>query len=554
MFSIIDNEINVNFEILGGKEKVTGTAKPSSTQADPQQTNTGSPAPASLVAEAESYGVTVAQIQGAIGELTTAGGHDAAVATLQALAAAMAHHKGGSLDDALSKDIQIELIGGVYAPSSELWDIFAGLPAVMRFNVAGNTPFCAAIWQLMLNVRIGANTIEGDQWRPEQSVPQISDITRRSSNGKLEVKVGDKYVSLNEYFSSANNGGLTQAQVDGRADIFADNWIAQEAECFAAGASMWNEDGTVARADCLNAINQKGLWRIGATDVAKMHPKSVFDILKSLGFKGVPTSKGVRCQSYSSWSASLKDSQKKDANVLTNANKGLLFTGNQFVNAEFVKNLVAYMNANPSILNKGDLGVDSKADKYGVKAATWNKRVDHSFDDLRYRVNDAYDTVRFRIHGLTGAFPAGFMSFRGGAAPAYLFPTRSNNRVENLPKFSAQLRSIFDSLERRLKSNNKTLGQTTKDDIEKIFKSLEKHEESAVLLIKQLESYYLTNRGDRGHAVVSNSAMAKALENFEKNMHKLRKRAINVIDIQTVLNTAVNDAESAQSDFGSFKE
>jgi len=37
-------------------------------------------------------------------------------------------------------------------------------------------------------------------------------------------------------------------------------------------------------------------------------------------------------------------------------------------------------------------------------------------------------------------------------------------------------------------------------------------------------------------------------------MHKLRKRAINVIDIQTVLNTAVNDAESAQSDFGSFKE
>ena len=129
----------------------------------------------------------------------------------------------------------------------------------------------------------------------------------------------------------------------------------------------------------------------------------------------------------------------------------------------------------------------------------------------------------------------------------------SNNRVENLPKFSAQLRSIFKSLESRLKSNNKTLGQTTKDDIEKIFKSLEKHEESAVLLIKQLETYYLTNRGDRGHAVVTISAMSKALENFEKNMNKLRKRAINVVDIQTVLNTAVNDAESSQSDFGAFQ-
>jgi hypothetical protein len=43
-------------------------------------------------------------------------------------------HTGGSLDDALSKDIQIELIGGVYAPSSVLWNIFAGLPAIMRFN------------------------------------------------------------------------------------------------------------------------------------------------------------------------------------------------------------------------------------------------------------------------------------------------------------------------------------------------------------------------------------------------------------------------------------
>ena len=146
------------------------------------------------------------------------------------------------------------------------------------------------------------------------------------------------------------------------------------------------------------------------------------------------------------------------------------------------------------------------------------------------------------------------MTFTGGAAPAYLFPTRSNNRVENLPKFSTQLRSIYKSLESRLKSNNKTLGQKTKEDIENIFKSLEKHEESAVLLISQLEKYYLTTRGDRGHAVVSNSAMAKALENFEKNMHKLRKRAINAIDIQAVLNTAVRDAESAQSDFGAFQE
>ena len=472
MFSIIDNEIKVNFEILGGMDDPGNQKKKDGTG-----TSTA-PAPvdnsAALLAEAASYGITLEQLRGAIGELKTVGGHAAAVATLEDLAKAMTHHIGGSLDDALSKDIQIELIGGVYAPSSVLWNIFAAFPAKLRFNAARDTPFVAAMWKLMLAARIGANTDEGDQWKPEDTVPEINEITKRV-NGKLEVKVGDNYVSLAEYFDMAKNGGLTQAQVDGRNT--ADNWADKQAECFAAGASMWNEDGTVLRQDCLTAINQKNLWRFGADEVAKMHPKAVFDILKSLGFKGVPSSKGVRCQSYSSWVSSLKDSQKTTAGD----NSALHFTGNQFDNAEFVKNLVAYMNANPAILNKGDLGSDAKADKYGVKPATWNKRVDHSFDDLRYRINDAYDTIRFRIHGLAGAFPAGFVTFRGGAAPAYLFPTRSNNRVENLPKFSAQLRSIFNSLERRLKANNKTLGQTTKDQVEAIFKSLEARSEDTRL-------------------------------------------------------------------------
>ena len=538
MFSIIDNEINVNFEILGGMPIPTlrtGTGTGTGTGTPP------GPDYSAVIDEARSYGVTVDLLTAAITELTS--GYSTQATTLTDIKNAMENQSGGNLNDALSKDIQFELIGGVYAPSSVLWDIFAALPGSVRFNAPpGGFTNVAAIWKLMLNARIGANTVEGDQWKPEDTVPAINDITKRV-NGKLEVKVGNNYVSLNDYFSSATNGGLTQAQLDGRAN--ATNWTGKQAECFAAGASMWKEDGSVVRQECVDAINDPGLWKVTAQEVAKMHPKSVFDILKSLGFKGVPSQKGVRCQSYNSWVASLKQNQK---NALT-------FNGNQFVNAEFVKNLVAYMNANPAILNKGDLGVESKADKYGVKAATWNKRVDHSFDDLRYNINSAYDTIRFRIHGLTGAFPAGFMTFTGGAvAPAYLFPTRSNNRVENLPKFSVQLRTIYKSLESRLKSNNKTLGESTKNDIENIFKSLERHEESAVLLISQLEKYYLTTRGDRGHAVVSNAAMAKALENFEKNMHKLRKRAINVVDIQTVLNTAVRDAESAQSDFGAFQE
>ena len=559
MFSIIDNEINVNFEILGGLDNLGAP-------------NAGLGTPTvipELVSELQSLGLSVNQLNAfhskveQISKLNTGDSGnkvdevsivnkdiDTSKAIVNKLKEAVEYiekqqQNGGSLNDALSKDIQIKLIGGANVGDA-LWDFCAGLSANVRFNI----PAIRVVWDALLALRIGSNAVD-DEWRPEQStfIPEINEFTRRT-RGKLEVKVGNNYVSLMDYFDSAKNGNLTQKQLDGRAGA---NWVGITAECFASGASIWKEDGVVQRKDCLAAINNTNLWKTTAAEVAKMHPKTVFDILKSLGFKGVPSNKGVKCQSYESWVSSLKESQKT-----TDPNKndeGLVFNGNQFVNAEFIKNLVAYINANPAILNKGDLGVESKSDTYGVKPATWNKRVDHSFDDLRYNINNAYDTIRFRVHGLAGAFPAGFMTFTGGAvAPAYLFPTRSNNRVENLPKFSAQLRSIFKSLESRLKANNKTLGQTTKDDIERIFKSLEKHEESAVLLIKQLESYYLTTKGDRGHAVVSNAAMAKALENFEKNMHKLRKRAINVIDIQTVLNTAVRDAESAQSNFGAFQE
>ena len=364
----------------------------------------------------------------------------------------------------------------------------------------------------------------------------------RDPNGKLQIKVGDKHVSLNDYWLSTENGNKFDRVLEGRKRERP--WNDKEtAECFVTGAPMFNQDGTQAREKCIDAITQPGLWKTTVTQVANMHPKVVFDILKSLGFRAEATNKGFRCQSYNSWVSSLKPNQKRL----------LKFKGNHFDNAEFVKNLVAFMNANPAILNKGDLTKDAKPDAYGVKPATWNKRIDNSFDDLRYRINDAYDTVRFRVHGLTGAFPAGFVTFRGGAAPAYLFPSRSNNRVENLPKFSAQLRNIYKSLVSRLKRNNKTLGDLTKKQIEDIFESLERHEGEAVKYITELEQYYLSTNGDRSPGLITNSAMAKAVQHFEKNMHKLRKRAINIVDIQSVLNTAVSDAESAHSNFGTLE-
>ena len=70
---------------------------------------------------------------------------------------------------------------------------------------------------------------------------------------------------------------------------------------------------------------------------------------------------------------------------------------------------------------------------------------------------------RVRVHGLTGSFPMNFSlySHRGGASPAFLFPSRSSNRVESLPKFSEQLRTIYKSMVSRLRARNKTLSKDT---------------------------------------------------------------------------------------------
>ena len=520
MFSIIDNEIKVNFEILGG----TGAGAPPAAMGLPsavKASGTGvKPTPEVLAKGLVDAGLTLDNFQALmkVKEVNDIFNDEGVNEEIFKNAVAM---QGGSLDDALFKDIQLPLIGG--APTVEAFIRAIYLAAV----AAGKASLVRHL--------IGAKS--SDAWLSDYnqvgdlsgSNAEMNEITRRV-NGVLQVKnpTTGKYDSLDDYWkTSGQSNGAKQSLAS--------------LKCFMEGESMWEDDGSAADNKCVDALLDENLWATTAAEVAKMHPKEVFSILKSAGFKGENSSDGkVRCQSYDSWRSSLNENQKKEL--------GITATSTQFVNANFLKNLVAFVNANPNILNAGDLGLNAPLDSYGVRAATHNKRVDHSFDDLRYRINSAYDTVRFRVHGLTGAFPMGFNLFsHKGGAPGFLFPARSGNKVENLPKFSAQLRSIYKSMVARLRSRRKTLAKSTEDQIEKIFSSLERHENEAVVLVTTLEKYYLTNGSNRNPEVVSDAAMKKAVENFEKTMGKLRKRSINIVDIESVLNTAVNDAESVQS-------
>ena len=543
MFSIIDNEINVNFEILGGSNPFAGVSGPQSPPAvspPAQQSPAVSPpaqqSPAQQSPVQSGPGVNCDVVYRM---LKTAGITDDNFKLMLAdrgVALALGpctdldkfknvSQSGGSLDDALIKDIQLNLIGGT-GPEDAIFQ------AVLLSCANSGDPSIRALIKGMIS---GSSTAWLSGYSPlslSGNNDTFPNITSRNVSGKLQVKhpVSGDFVSIDAYGETGLVAGQNYAN-------------AVQVKCFEAGEPMWKEDGSVKNPECVVAFKTKDLWKTSATDIAKMNPKNVFNILKSAGFKGEQTSHGIRCQTYDSWRKSLNETQKT----------ALGMGPGPWANAQFFQNLVAFVNANPSILNKGDMHLQAPLDEYGVRAATFNKRVDHSFDDLRYRINSAYDTVRFRVHGLTGAWPSNLTMFsHKGGAPSFLFPSRSGNRVENLPKFSAQLRSIYKSMVARLRSRRKTLAQTTTDEIEKIFSSLEKHENEAIVLVTTLEKYYLSNGSNRDPAEISKYAMDKAVENFEKNMGKLRKRAINIVDIESVLNTAVRDAESAQSNFDSL--
>jgi hypothetical protein len=529
MFSIIDNEIRVNFEILGGMFAVA--------------TNTGSsvaqPAAGTPIASAEEWatfaqGMTPAQLQAIITELSTSSDNDV-LALVKEMKNAATASKGGSLDNALSKDIQYPLIGGAVDPIMLRWFL---LPAVVR---AAHPLMNAAML-----AKANAPNSNDAAWMPNSNAPGVfsANTKRNPVDGVLQVKVTragkEELISLAEYYAD-NSDGAGMGGREGRAAGFKFADHEDKFACFRQGETMWNDNGTAAKPECSNAIKNPALWKTTHTDIAKMSPEVVFNILKSLGFKGEQTSKGVVCQSYDSWRAKLNSDQKT----------ALGFNSNQFPNAQFVSNLVAFMNANPAILNKKSADPTGK-DAYGVHAATFNKRVDHSLDDLRYRINSAYDTVRWRFNGLYGALPGNFRLFTGGAVPAYLFPANSSQSVENIPKFSEQLYRVYKSYENRLKAQKKTLSDATKKDIEAIFDSLKAKEQSAVVLIKQLEAYNNTNKltGNRNPEEVSQKAMDEAYSNFDSLMNKMRKRAINLVDIQAVLGQAVLDAETVHSTFG----
>ena len=529
MFSIIDNEIKVNFEILGGTSTGTGGA--------------GAVIPASVTSMAITMAKNMAmrdfpavlnifrnKFPDAYAKLDDLEDDDwkdyykTSTDKSKYLDLSVYTYSknniptgppqfGGNLNDALSKDIQLVLIGG-------------SSPFVNAF-------YASFIEWIFKSTRDKVKEVK-KQMHKSSSKEALADytdlsltgenvgfeeITRRINN-KLEVKDSNgEYKSLDDYWSGKREQYLANKSNYGVG-----------INCFHTYEPIFDKDGSVKNQTCLDYIKDKNNWKVGVEDIKKVHPVVAFNLLKSLGFQGIrSTSNGLtKVQSYSSWYNDLhKDSKKALQN-----------SSGKIDNDQLIKNIIAFVNANPSILNMGDIPESAGPDKYGVMPALFNE----SFDRERKLVQDKMTLVRARLFGLTGDRIFELAQSGGG----YQFPSRNFNKIENFPIFSKQLRTIYTNLQSRLKSYQKTLGDVTKEKIERIFSNLEKHENEAKELIRRLEYYYIDVKANNNkvNEILTDEALDTAKKNLNKNLNKIAGRSTSLLDIEQVINSAVMDAKS----------
>ena len=429
---------------------------------------------------------------------------------------------GGNLNGALSKDVQFDLIGKYIGGAS------TSLPNMLT-----------KIFKLIvLYFRTRKNNESNDQalknWKQvgdligeDTSIPEI--ISRNNKN-KIEVKNGNQVMSLDQYWKvSLKNPNLNTQDI---------------LYCFTSSdVDLFDEKKKL----CMKAL-YKIRNEVNRENVNLIHPKIIFNIIKSLKIGGTESRGSImKIISYNTWINSLA----KDAVEKLNKNSKDFATGEtipkQLLIADLVKLLISYMNANPQIINK-NLPDSTKPDSSGVLPPPFNPKL-KNFDDARNDVNESIDLTRARVFALTGdgRFYVGLTPAKGGG---FVFPSTSKNRIENIPIYSKQLRSMFEILKNRLRSYNKTLGKTTEDKIENIFKSLEKHEKEAKELINQLDYYYLDVKvnKNRNAEEVTDTAWENAKKNLDKNLKQIKNRSYQILDIGDVLIHANHDAKIAATD------
>lgn len=527
MFSIIDNKINVNFQILGGSAV---TVTPTSTGVTPPTRGT-SGARSSFVSSSATGKPTDEQYQylfdtvssyvvSHIKNLWTDNKQWDDFRTEKPLFNQITKQEfdekfeeyqknqtgGRILDDALSKDIQLDQKGGTKSYFKD---------ALIQYILDSEDDTVSETRKRIFEYD---NTIKDQalsNYKPLDFIGEsvsFENVTRRNNN-MLEVKIDDgDYININDYFQKLQNvkGRLEQKTVMNDCFVNKEN-------------AMYDDDA------CKKSIKELAKTIKTREDVQKINPYIAFKMLVSLGIGGHQTTRGIKVQPYDEWYNNLEEKKKNIYNTLDAS--------------ELVKLVIAYVNSNPAILNKKDISNAAGPDNSNVFPAAFNPKED-DFEAERNLVSEKIKLIRARLYGVTGDNI--FLSLTGGG---YIFPSKSNNKMENIPKFSKQIRSAFAVLKSRLNSYQKTLGEKTQRKIEEIFSNLEKHELEAETFISKIDAYYidLKANNDRSNTYITDAMLDEAKKNLDKNLKKIHDRSYQLFDINSVITKAVVDAAKKQS-------
>ena len=400
-----------------------------------------------------------------------------------------------------------------------------------------------------------------DLVEPEEITSELNNWTRK--NGRLQYsKDGSKPVLLMEHFDKdKSKAGLIGRTDENMRD--ANNLPRLEKRfdvgCWTLGHSAYENQA------CMAQITGDDLWQVDKVKVFnEISPLVAFSIVKSLGFKGVQdtvTGK-MKVQSVASWWSNTCDKRQRamlaypdwektnqDLDAHMRAAMKLKPTLlRHFKNADFLKRVVGYINANPDIINvtkETTNNVDPLTNLPYAKGLSYNTKLEDISGDLRFGLDNYSRSLYSSLDRFGSVFGVGPMfvgggqrvDLSGGALAAIASP----------PRFAMKLRAVFESYVRRLASYKKKLTSETKRQIDELIDNLEAKEKQLRGILQHFRAYSLLVRSenDRAHEYISVDKMKEALGQFGAKYGKYRRRVIAAGDILNALNVASMDNSGA---------
>ena len=401
-----------------------------------------------------------------------------------------------------------------------------------------------------------------DLVEPEEITSELNNWTRK--NGRLQYsKDGSKPVLLMEHFDKdKSKAGLIGRTGENMRD--ANNLPNLEKRfdvgCWTLGHSAYENQA------CMAQITADDLWQVDKVKVFnEISPLVAFSIVKSLGFKGVQdtvTGK-MKVQSVASWWSNTCDKRQRamlaydkweqtgmdlDAHMRKAMElKPTLLR--HFKNADFLKRVVGYINANPDIINVTkeitSNNVDPLTNLPYAKGLSYNTKLEDISGDLRFGLDNYSRSLYSSLDRFGSVFGVGPMfigggqrvDLSGGALAAIASP----------PRFAKKLRAVFESYVRRLASYKKKLTSETKRQIDELIDNLEAKEKQLRGILQHFRAYSLLVRSenDRAPEYISTDKMKEALQQFGAKYGKYRRRVIAAGDILNALNVASMDNSGA---------